>query len=276
MTRKRDWASLVSAIVLAAVALAVVFPVAVMLSNSFKRPDDMFAKGLNLIPARPTLDNFRVAWNEYAVPRWFVNSVGTTVGTTFLQMAIYILGAYGLVFFEFRGKNFWFLFFVASMIVPFQATMIPNYILVSKAGLLNTWSAVILPSVASAFGIFLLRQSFMTFPKAINEAALLEGAGTWRILWTIVVPVSKAPIAALAIVSFIDAWNLYFWPLLVMSEPASQTLSIGLQQFIDYEMGSRWGPFMATATLACLPTLVLYLLMQRQIISTYANSGLKG
>lgn len=272
--------SLLSAVLriaaLAVVCAAVIFPVLVMVSNSFKPSDDLFVKGLNLIPRRVTFSNYGVAWTQYEVPRWFLNSVGTTVGITVLQMCIYVLGAYGIVFFDFKGKNFWFGFFVASMIVPFQATMIPNYILISKAGLLNTWAAVILPSVASAFGIFLLRQNFMTFPHALYEAALLEGCNSWQILWKIVVPVTKAAISALAIVSFIDAWNLYFWPLLVMNTPESQTLSTGLQQFIDYEMGSRWGPFMATATLACLPTMVIYFIMQREIIATYANSGLKG
>ena len=276
MRSKSRIPTLLCVVALLVVSAAVLFPVLVMLSNSFKYSDDLFVKGLNLIPRRATLDNFRVAWQDYEVPRWFLNSVGTTLGITILQMCIYVLGAYGLVFFDFKGKDFWFAFFVASMIVPFQATMIPNYIIISKAGLLNTWAAVILPSVASAFGIFLLRQSFMTFPHALYEAALLEGCNSWQILWKIVVPVTKASISALAIVSFIDAWNLYFWPLLVMNTPQSQTLSTGLQQFIDYEMGSRWGPFMATATLACLPTLVIYLVMQRQIISTYANSGLKG
>lgn len=263
-------------LLLLAVCVAVIFPVVVMVSNSFKTSDDLFVKGLNLIPRNWTLENYGVAWTQYQVPRWFVNSLGTTVGITVLQMMIYIFGAFGLVFFDLKGKNFWFAFFVASMIVPFQVTMIPCYILVSKAGLLNTWGAVILPSVASAFGIFMLRQNFMTFPRALYEAALLEGCNSWQILWKIVVPVAKAAISALAIVSFIDAWNLYFWPLLVLNTPESQTLSTGLQQFIDYEMGSRWGPFMATATLACLPTLVIYLIMQRKIISTYASSGLKG
>lgn len=276
MTRKRNIFSFLPAVLLAVMSVFVVFPILVMVSNSLKLPDDLFVKGLNLLPTKPTFSNFRIAWSDYDVPRWFINSLGTTLGIVVLQMAVYILGAYGLVFFDMRGKKFWFMFFVASMVVPFQVTMIPNYILVSKAGLLNTWAAVILPSVASAFGIFLLRQNFMTFPHSLYEAALLEGCNSWQILWRIVVPVTKAPIAALAIVSFIDAWNLYFWPLLVMSKPEAQTLSIGLQQFIDYEMGSRWGPFMATATLACLPTLILYIIMQRQIISTYANSGLKG
>jgi len=258
------------------IGFIVVFPILIMISNSFKLPDDIFVKRINLIPAKVTVSNYVRAWVDYDVPTWFWNSIGTAVGITILQLIICILASYSVVFFEFKGRNIIFSFFVASMLVPFQVTMIPNYILVSKMGILNTWTAVILPNLANAFGIFILRQHFKSFPYSLYEAAIIEGCNSLEILWSIVIPICKAFIVALLILFFIDAWNLYFWPLLVMRTPESKTLSIGLQQFIDYELGHRWGNFMATATLACLPTMIIYIIMQKQIIATYAKSGLKG
>jgi sn-glycerol 3-phosphate transport system permease protein len=258
------------------ISLIVVFPILIMISNSLKLPDDIFVKRINLIPHNPTFSNYVEAWTDYDVPIWFWNSIGTSLGITTLQLAICILASFAIVFFKFRGRSLIFTFFVASMLVPFQVTMIPNYILISKMGILNTWIAVILPNLANAFGVFLLRQHFRSFPYSLYEAAVLEGSNSLQILWTIVIPVCKAFIFALLILFFIDAWNLYFWPLLVMHTPESKTLSIGLQQFIDYELGHRWGQFMATSTLACLPTMIIYIAMQKQIIATYARSGLKG
>ncbi len=258
------------------IALFVIFPIVLMISNSFKLPDDMFISKIQLIPRTWTLENYFLSWRDYDVPIWFINSIGTTVGITLFQLIICVLVAYGLVFQKIRFKNVLFSFFIASMVVPFQVTMIPNYILISKMGLMNTWMGVILPNLANAFGIFLLRQHFSSFPYSLYEAAVLEGANSLEILWKIILPISQSFIAALVILFFIDSWNLYFWPLLVMHTPESKTLSIGLQQFIDYELGHRWGLFMATATLACLPTIILYSLMQKRIIATYSKAGIKG
>ena len=162
------------------------------------------------------------------------------------------------------------------MIVPFQVTMIPNYIFIAKLNLLNTWWAVILPNLATAFGVFLLRQYFLAFPRDFFDAAKLDGANSWQILWRIAVPLGKAPIFALIVLFALDAWNMYFWPLLVLTEQTARTIPIGLQQFLDHEMGHRWGPFMATATLASLPALLAYLVAQRQIMSTFITTGSKG
>jgi len=256
--------------------VVVVFPILWMLSSAFKVPTELFTEDLRLLPQAPTLQNFAIAWRDYGVARWFLNSVVTTVGITAGQILTSILAAYAFGVFTFRWRDPLFMVFLGSMIVPFQVTMIPNFIFIANLNLLNTWWAVILPNLATAFGVFLLRQYFLAFPRDFFEAAKLEGATSWQILWRIAVPLGKAPIFALIVLFALDAWNMYFWPLLVLTDQTARTIPIGLQQFLDHEMGHRWGPFMATATLASLPALLIYIVAQKQIMSTFITTGSKG
>jgi sn-glycerol 3-phosphate transport system permease protein len=256
--------------------VVVAFPIVWMISSAFKVPTELFTEDIRILPQHPTLQNFIIAWRDYGVPRWFLNSLVTAAGITIGQILTSILAAYGFGVFRFRGRETLFTIFLGSMIVPFQVTMIPNYIFIAKLNLLNTWWAVILPNLATAFGVFLLRQYFLAFPRDFFDAAKLDGANSWQILWRIAVPLGKAPIFALIVLFALDAWNMYFWPLLVLTEQTARTIPIGLQQFLDHEMGHRWGPFMATATLASLPALLAYLVAQRQIMSTFITTGSKG
>jgi len=263
-------------VILALVCGAIVFPVVWMVSSALKTPQELFSDTIVIIPRQPTLQNFVQAWRSYGIAHWFVNSAATSLGIMVGQVLTSLLAAYAFAAFEFRGRNALFMLFLGSMVVPFQVTMVPNYILVSRMKLLDTWWAVILPNLPNAFGVFLLRQHFLTFPRDLFDAAKLDGASSWTVLWRIVLPLAKASVAAITILFLLDAWNMYFWPLLVLKEPTARTIPIGLQQFIDYEMGHRWGPFMATATMASLPVLVAYALAQRQIVNAYITSGLKG
>jgi sn-glycerol 3-phosphate transport system permease protein len=276
MTLRKTLRVLPIQLILILTSAVVVFPVLWMVSSAIKGPQDLFSEHILLIPHQPTLQNFLLAWNEYGVGYWFMNSTITAVGVMVGQILTSILAAYAFGMFNFRGRNVLFLLFLGSMIVPFQVTMIPNYILISQMGLLNTWWAVILPNLPNAFGVFLLRQHFLTFPRDLFDAAKLDGASSWGTLWRIVVPLAKASISALTILFLLDAWNMYFWPLLVLTEPLARTVPIGLMQFIDHEMGHRWGPFMATATMVSVPPLIAYILAQKQIVSAYITSGLKG
>lgn len=258
------------------IILALLLPVLWMISTSFKRPTDLFAPGLGLLPPRPVLTNYVLAWSSYLLPTWFLNSLVTALCITAGQLVTSALAAYGFARFPFPGRRFCFLAVLGAMIVPFQVTMIPNYILIANLGLLNTWGAVILPNLPSAFGIFLLRQFFLTLPQELFDAASLDGAGIWQTFWRVVLPLSRAPLGALAIYLFLGAWNAYFWPLLVLSQPESHTLPIGLRSFLDDELGIQWGQLMAAATLASLPALVAYVAAQRQIISSFVMTGIKG
>jgi sn-glycerol 3-phosphate transport system permease protein len=276
MIPRRFIRSLPSHLFLIGVSLLVVFPIVWMISSAFKLPQELFSEEIHILPQNPTLENFVTAWQNYGVPRWMFNSFVTSTGITVGQIATSLLAAYAFGTFVFRGRETLFAIFLGTLIVPFQVTMIPNYILITKMDLLNTWWAVILPNLPNAFGVFLLRQYFLSFPRELLDAARLDGATSWQVLWRILAPLSKAPIFALSVLFFLDAWNQYFWPLLVLTEPAARTIPIGLQQFLDSETGHRWGPFMASATIACLPTLFVYLVAQKRIIGAAITSGFKG
>jgi sn-glycerol 3-phosphate transport system permease protein len=253
-----------------------IFPVLWMISTGMKQPVELFTAEIRLIPHRPTLENFRVVLFEYNFFNWLRNSFVTTLGISVGQVLIAVLAAFGVCYFKTKYNEFVFYFLMATMVIPFQVTMIPNYILISKMRLLNTAAAVVIPNLAGASAFFFMRQHFRGIPAVFYEAALIEGAKSPWILRHVALPLCRSPILAMYILCIIDGWNLYFWPLLVLSRPEARTLTIGLQQFLDSDSGNRWGPFMATAALASLPIIILYLFIQKWIIEAFVSSGIKG
>lgn len=250
-------------------------PLLWMLSTSIKEPVEVFTHEIRIIPKRPTLSNYVYVWENTPFARWLLNSAVTAFGITLCQIITGLLAAYAFGYYNFKGKNILFLIVTGSMIIPFAVTMIPNYIIIAKLELMNTWWAVILPWSINGFGVFLLRQYVLTFPSELFDAAKLDGANSWKTLWRVLVPVIKAPIFALSIVFFLDAWNMYFWPLLVLTENETRTFSIGLQYFLDFEEGQNWGGFMAASSMGAFPALIMYLIAQKQIMQVYITSGLK-
>jgi sn-glycerol 3-phosphate transport system permease protein len=263
-------------IILILLVIINIFPVFWMVSSAFKGPVELFTQEIHLIPDRPTLDNFKIALFEYQLPTWFKNSVITTLGISIGQVLVAVLVAFGICYYKTKFNEFVFYFLIATMVIPFQVTMIPNYILVSKMKLLNTALGVILPNLTGASTFFFMRQHFKSIPKVFYEAAFVEGAKSPWILRYVVLPLCKSAVSAMYILCVIDGWNLYFWPLLILTKAETRTLPVGLQQFLDFEMGNRMGPFMATATLASLPVIILYIFIQRRIIEAFVSSGIKG
>lgn len=263
-------------VIMLALVLINIFPIFWMISSAFKHPNELFTTNIHLIPDHPTLENFKITFFEYDFLNWFYNSVVTTLGISILQVVIAVLAAFAMSYFNTKYNEVVFYFLIATMVIPFQVTMIPNYILMSRMKLLNTHIAVILPPLANATTFFFLRQHFRSVPKALFEAATVEGASHFWTLHKVVIPLCKGSISASFILCIIDGWNQYFWPLLVLTKSKMRTLTVGLQQFIDFEMGNRWGPFMATAAMASLPIIIIYLFIQRNIIEAFVNSGVKG
>lgn len=253
----------------------VLFPTFWMISTSFKDPKDIFSDSIQLIPPKPTIENYAVAADKYPVWTWFTNSMFISVVMVGGQLLTSLLAAYGLACFDFPGKQLCFWLILGTLMVPAQVTMIPNYITVSRLGWLNSRCAVIIPFFANGFAAFFLRQHVMTIPNELFEAATIDGAKSFSILVRVVAPLSKAPLTALAILQFITSWNMYFWPLLVLSKPTTQTIAIGLRQFLDAEFGFIWGELSAAATLASIPTIILYVFAQRHIMNMSITSGLK-
>lgn len=263
-------------VLLVAFLIIYIFPILWMISSSFKGLKELFSESIYLIPRQPTLEHYNKAISDYALFSWFKNSVGTTVGTSILQILVCFVAAFALGYYKTRLNGPVFYFLLITMVIPFQVTMIPNYILISNMGLMNRWGAVILPNIANATTFFYLYQNVRSLPKAFYEVSQIEGANSFWTMWNVTFELCLGPIAAITILTVIDSWNMYFWPMLVLSKPETSTLTIGLKGFMDFEMGNLWGPFMATATLASLPMILVYSFMQRHIINAFISSGIKG
>ncbi|MBV9455675.1 MAG: carbohydrate ABC transporter permease [Rubrobacter sp.] len=265
-----------SHVILALVVLTSLVPLIWMLGLSFKSSQTVFANPLNPIPASPTLGNYLEVVSRTNIARQFFNSVIFASGVTLGQILIAIPAAYALGRMSFRGVNVLFAAFLLTLPVPFVVFYVPNYILVSSLGLLDTFPGLILPQVASAYGIFLLRQHFKAFPQSVIDAARVDGASEWSIIWRVVLPANRAAVAALAVFVFITTWNEYVWPLLVARDPKMYIMTVGVTQFASGEGGTQWGNIMAAATLATLPALVAYLSIRKQILSVLLEGAVKG
>lgn len=253
-----------------------VFPFLWMLGTAWKSPPEIFAGGLTPWPTHPTARNFALVLREVPLGRLFFNSVIVATSVAGAQVLTSLLAGYGLVFFRFRGRTLLFSALVATMVVPFQILMIPNYLLIADLHWMNTYQGLIVPQIASGFGIFFLHQHFRMFPASYVEAAWMDGATRWQILWQVVAPCHRTALWSLGILLFVTAWNEYLWPLLVATDKHMQTLPVGIQAFVNMEGGTQWGPLMAAATLAVGPVLLLYIMAQRHIIESMLAAGLRG
>jgi ABC-type glycerol-3-phosphate transport system permease component len=224
-----------------------------------------------------TFENYVTAWTAQPFLRFFINSIIQTGVIVFFQTLFSILAAYAFGVLDFPGRNMLFYVILGSLMVPFQLTFIPNFILISDLGWINTYMGLTVPFLASAFGVFLLRQFLLTLPRDLYDAAKVDGASSWLYLWRIVVPLSKGAISAFVTFSFLSAWGQYLWPLVVTNQPEMRTIQIGIRFFLfDQERGADWGAIMAGAIIALLPTLLLFLVAQQQLVRGIATTGLKG
>lgn len=258
------------------VVLGSLLPLIWMLATAWKTPEQVFNASLNPWPYPATAANFAYVMGAIPLVRYILNTFIIALIVTAAKLLTSILAAYGFTQFSFRGRETLFYLCLLSIFVPFTVTMMPNYLFMSRMGWLNTYTGVALPQMADALGIFLLRQSIRSVPPSLVEAARLDRVGHSRILGRVLLPVIKPSLIALGILFFINTWNEYFWPLLMINDKSMYTLPLALQMFTNLEGGTNWGAMMAAATLASLPPLVAYLLAQRYVMDTFVQSGLKG
>lgn len=263
-------------VVLVLAVVVTFIPILWMLGVSFKPRQEVFSDPLVPFPLMPTWENYRYVFETTRVGRQFVNSVIFAGGVTLGQVLIAIPAAYAFARFRFRGTGVLFALLLLTFPIPFVVFYVPNYLLLSRFDLLNTYAGLILPQVASAYGVFLLRQHFKAFPKDVLDAAKMDGANDWSILWTILVPANRAAIVALGVFVFITTWNEYVWPLLVASDPNMHILTVGLANLASGEGGTRWGAIMAAAAIATLPALLAYLFVRRHILAVVLEGAVKG
>jgi ABC-type glycerol-3-phosphate transport system permease component len=272
MTNDRLWHRLAVHGVMIALSVLALFPVLWMVVTSIKPANEVFS--LRLWPERPTLEHYAFVTGAMPILRILWNTFLMAATTAAAQVATGLLSAYALVRWRFPGGRLAQSLIALSWLVPFQVVMIPNYVLATQLGLLNSLAGLVIPNAAAAFAVLLLYGAMRGFPREVIEAARMDGAGSFRILWQVVVPNLRAPLAALSILAFISAWNDYFWPLLLIRRMDSSVIQIGLQFFMTQE-GNDWGPLMAAATLASIPILGLYLVLHRQVIDSFMRSGIR-
>jgi multiple sugar transport system permease protein len=257
----------------------VLLPLAYMISMSFT-PEGLIDQWPLLPWGRSwTLDNYKYIFNaqDVFIGRWYLNSIVITGVSTLLVLALSTITAYGFARLRFPGRNVLFYICLSTLMIPFQATLLPIYLLMRDFHLLNTYWAIILPPLASVFGTFLLRQFFQSFPRELEEAAIVDGCSKFGVLWRIVLPNSTSALVAVAVVTFLSVWNDIFWPLIALSDPQTYTLPVGLS-LLNQEYYGTPGPGagMAAGVLGSVPILIFYFIFQRRIVEGLTMSGLKG
>ncbi len=274
--RKRSSAKVALYAILVFISLLIIVPLVWIVLTSFKTDFNAIRSPLNPIPQPFTIDAYKtLASGQQPIFRWFLNSVAAAVVQTVLILVTASAGAYALARLEFRGKRIVFGAIVATLLVPPVIFLIPNYLIVQNLGWLDTIWAITIPGAAGAFGIFFLRQFFVGLPLEIEEAARVDGAGDFRIFWQIVLPLAKPALATLAVLSFLNNWNDFLWPVYVLLSPENQTLQPGLA-LLQGAYSTHFSIVMAGAIIASIPVLILFTIAQRQIVESVASSGIKG
>ena len=264
-------------VLLVALALVFVSPLVFMLVTSFKSRVEAAGVPPTWMPAHPTRQAYESILGAGGTPvlRWFTNSMVAAAANSALVVVTAAMAAYPLARMRFRGRGVVFGLIVATLFVPPVILIIPNYLIVGDLKWLDTLAAVVVPTAASAFGVFFLRQFFLSLPAELEEAARLDGANLFQIFTRVVLPLSKPALVTLAVLAFLTNWNDFLWPVYVLFSPESQTLPAGLST-LQSANNVRYDLLMAGAVIASLPVLVLYCFAQRFIIEGVSRSGLKG
>ena len=222
-----------------------------------------------------TLDNFVAAWNAAPFPRYFLNTFLLVTMVLVAQLVLSTLAGYAFARFEFRGRDFMFMLVLLQLMIMPDVLLVENYRSMSLLGVRDTVFAIGLPYFASAFGIFLLRQTFKTVPRELEEAARVEGAGPLQVLWKVYVPLAKPVYIAYGLVSISHHWNNFLWPLIITNSVESRPLTVGLQIFASTDQGIDWSIITAATLMSAAPLLIAFLLFQRQFVQSFMRAGIR-
>ncbi len=261
---------------LIAIAIAMLLPLLWLVSTAFKsREEAIFTFPPSFLPAQPTLDNFITVWQQNPFGQYFLNSILVAVLTVSLNLLFCSLAAYPLARLNFKGRQTLFTLIVATILIPFQIVMIPLYILAVQLGLRNTYLGIIFPFIASAFGIFLMRQAFLGVPKELEEAARMDGCTELGIWWHVMVSASRPALVTLGTFVFIGSWSDFLWPLILLDRPEYYTLPLGVARLAG-SFSLDWRLIAAGSVISIAPILIFFGFVQRYIVPTDTGSGLKG
>ncbi|MFG3441330.1 carbohydrate ABC transporter permease [Nonomuraea sp. NPDC047897] len=260
---------------LGAVAVLVLVPFAWMVSSSLKRDNEVFTVPIQWIPDELQWSNFVAIWDRIPLLTYLGNSAFLSVTITLLQLLTGSFAAYGFSKVRFPGRDALFLAYIATIAVPWQAYMVPQYIMMQQADLTNTYWSIILLQAFGAFGVFLMRQYYMSIPDELCEAARIDGLSEYGIYWRIMLPLSKPALASLALLTFVNTWNDYMGPFIYLTSNELWTVQLGLRSFVG-QYDAEYAMIMTGAVLSVLPILAIFLVGQRYFIQGIATSGLKG
>lgn len=275
MHTKRDRISIPALLILIALLATWVIPLLWTFATAL-RPQDQSVSVGSMLQTNMTLANFARAWNYAPFGQYYLNTIILVGGVLGMQLVITVLAAFAFARMEFKGRDFLFLIFLLQMMIPAEALVVPNYMTIRTMGLVDTRLAMMLPYVASAFGTFLIRQTFRQVPRELEEAAVIDGCGTLQTLWHVFVPLARPTLIAYGLVSVCYHWNNFFWPMIVTNSPDKRPLTVGLALFAKaVESGADWSLVSAGTIIVILPLLGLFVVFQRQFISSFMQSGIK-
>ena len=256
-------------------SLAMLMPFVWMLSSSLKLDKDVFTFPIEWIPSNPRWKNYAEIWTTIPLAQFLKNTAKLTIIVTLLQLLTSSFAAYAFAKLQFKGRDILFLGYVATIAMPWQVYMVPQFILMRSFGLNNTHLAIIFLQAFSAFGVFLMKQFYMSVPDELCEAARIDGMSEYRIWVRIMLPLSKPALSTLTIFTFVNTWNDFLGPLLYLTRMELKTIQIGLRMFIS-QYSSEYGLIMAASVVALIPVVIVFLALQKFFVQGVATAGLKG
>ena len=272
---RRDAWNIPMQIINLVVGLVIAFPIIYAFFISFMEPAQVLTGGINIIPKKWTLENYVTAFTAAPLMRFMWNSFILAFVSSLVRVIVSSLAAFAFAFLDFKGKNFWFMCVLATMMIPADVVLVANYQTVSKMHLINTYLGMMIVFFVSAMNIFQLRQSFKTFATSLKEASHIDGCSNFRFFCYILLPTNISTILTVFITAFIGTWNTYLWPLLVTNQTNMRVVQVGVTM-LNFSEGTVYGPIMAASMIILLPTLVLFLTFQKRIVTGMMAGGVKG
>lgn len=259
-------------------SIGTLFPLVWMALSSLKTTDEMFAVPLQLLPKEMQWHHFVDAFKLAPFAIYLKNSIVTSFLIVIFQIGLSCMVAYGLTQIKFKGRNLIFHSLLLSYMLPSAVTYVPSYVILAKLNLLDSLTGIVISNIGSVFSIFLLRQTFLNIPKEVIEAARVEGASDWRILWRVMVPMSKSSVFTLSIITFIQMYNNYLWPSLIVKSQDKYLITVGLRQFFTMQgaFADQWPLIMAVNVITVIPLLIVFIVFQKWLIKGIGDSGVKG
>ena len=261
--------------VLLLLLVVILIPLVWCIVLSFDRKALSTLPEFSLLPHEFSLFNYEVAFNTIPLVRYYINTIFVTVVHTFLAVFFALMCGYAFAKGKFVGKQFWFIFMLAVMMIPFESRLVPLYLQYKSWGLLDTYAPLLMGACAYVYGIFFARQNIEAIPDSLRESAYIDGASEWRIFLQIIIPLSKPLIATLSILQILSNWNSYLWPLVVIRSSEKQLISVGVSVFNAQQDSIYYGPRMAVAVISAIPLSIMFLFLQKYIVQSVAVSGIK-